>query len=460
MTSSDPSITTERAILNSEASEVILKVEGVSKKFAYSLRDVLKYGTLRLFREFLGLPSRSNRLEVGEFWALDDVSFELRRGETLGIIGRNGAGKSTVLKVVNGIFLPDGGRVAVKGTVAGLIEIGAGFQPNLTGRENVYIIASILGMTKEQVDRVFDDIIEFADIGKFMDSPVQSYSSGMIVRLGFAIHVFQKPDVLLADEILAVGDFEFQQKCLEKIAQIKKEVGMILVSHSMPTIVRFCDRAIVLDRGRVLFDGSPKEAVERMMFAEHRAPVVSRGGGGNPALQDPCGIGRQSYVTLSSGSRIPKAVFGGEYCNAQKISKVHCRWAFGRNGPERIADIFSEILVEISFHVKFPDTNLIIGIPVFSPDGQMITAFNTDASGCEIPVDPDGGVFGRLTIPCISLNPGEYVPCLAVVVNGAEFIYREVLEPIRIVSRSSRPEAHSVYFGLYSEKHSWNFSSD
>ncbi len=365
MISSKSSATTEQGIQETRNNEIILKVEGVSKKFSYSLRDVLKYGTKRLFREFLGLPSRTERLERGEFWALDEVSFELGRGQTLGIIGRNGAGKSSLLKIINGIFLPDRGRVAIKGTAAGLIEIGAGFQPNLTGRENIYVIASILGMTKQQVDAVFDDIIEFADIGRFIDSPVQGYSSGMIVRLGFAIHVFQKPDLLLVDEILAVGDFEFQQKCLEKITAMKQEMGMILVSHSMPTIARFCDRVILLNRGKIVLDGSPNEAVARMTLVGGRGSDEIEGESKRSSLEEPDDVVDQSSVVSFSGKRIVKALFGPEDPIRQDRRRLLAMVFRRPTDSGDVLEVFSEARLAISFSVKFPDAKLIIGVPIF-----------------------------------------------------------------------------------------------
>ncbi|MCK4325438.1 ABC transporter ATP-binding protein, partial [bacterium] len=183
--------------------DIAIKVEHVSKKFCKRLRHTMLYGTVDIARSTLGLLPHSGQLRVGEFWAVDDVSFELKRGETLGIIGPNGAGKTTVLKMLNGIFMPDKGKIIIKGRVGALIEVGAGFHPMLTGRENIYINGTILGMSKREIDKKFDDIVNFADIGDFIDSPVKHYSSGMYVRLGFAIAIHCEPDILLVDEVLA-----------------------------------------------------------------------------------------------------------------------------------------------------------------------------------------------------------------------------------------------------------------
>ena len=195
------------------------------------------YGVKDIGRNMFGLSSHSEKLRKNEFWAVDDVTFEIKKGETLGIIGANGSGKTTLLKMLNGIFWPDKGKIFVNGRVGALIQVGAGFHPMLTGRENVYINAAILGMSKKEVDEKFDDIVEFADIGNFLDTPVKFYSSGMFVRLGFAIAVHCEPNILLVDEVLAVGDEGFQNKCFNKIGELKKkETTTILVSHNMHII--------------------------------------------------------------------------------------------------------------------------------------------------------------------------------------------------------------------------------
>ena len=185
--------------------DVTVRADHVSKKYCKSLRTSMRYGIEDIGRNLLGLRSRSERLRPGEFWALEDVSFEVRRGEAVGIIGPNGSGKTTLLKLLNGIFWPDRGKITVRGRVSVLIELGAGFHSSLTGRENIYINAAILGMTKQETDDRFDAIVDFADIGDFIDTPVKYYSSGMFVRLGFAVAVHCDPDLLLIDEVLAVG---------------------------------------------------------------------------------------------------------------------------------------------------------------------------------------------------------------------------------------------------------------
>ena len=243
--------------------EIAIKVEHVSKKYCKSLKRSMYYGINDIGRNMFGLSSHSGKLRKNEFWALDDISFEVKRGETLGIIGPNGAGKTTLLKLLNGIFWPDRGKITVKGRVGALIAVGAGFHPLLTGRENVYINAAILGMTKKEVDEKFDDIIEFAGIGDFLDTPVKFYSSGMFVRLGFAIAVHCDPDILLVDEVLAVGDEGFQNKCFNKIGELKKNgTTVILVSHNMHIISTFTEKAVFLNGGKANYFNSVAEGIK------------------------------------------------------------------------------------------------------------------------------------------------------------------------------------------------------
>lgn len=201
-----------------------------------------------------------------EFKALQDVTFKVAGGETLGIIGRNGSGKSTALKLIAGVSAPSSGEVYVAGRVSPLIELGAGFHPDLTGRENVYLNGSILGMGDKEINEQFDAIVDFAELQEFMDTPVKRYSSGMYMRLGFAVAVHSSPEILLVDEVLSVGDAFFQEKCQQRMREFKQQgMTIVLVSHSAETIVNFCDRAIWLDHGRLVQDGPAREVVSEYM---------------------------------------------------------------------------------------------------------------------------------------------------------------------------------------------------
>jgi lipopolysaccharide transport system ATP-binding protein len=231
--------------------EIAVSVENVSKKYCKSLKRSMLYGVVDVGKNIFGLSSHSERLRKAEFWAVDDVSFKVKKGEILGIIGPNGSGKTTLMKMINGIFWPDKGKITVRGRVGSLIGLGAGFHQTLTGRENIYLNAAILGMTRQEADEKYDDIIDFADIGDFIDLPVKFYSSGMVARLGFAVAVHLEPDILLVDEALSVGDLSFRKKCAEKIDSLKNEMTMIIVSHSPRIIYRMCDRALILWDGRI-----------------------------------------------------------------------------------------------------------------------------------------------------------------------------------------------------------------
>ena len=239
--------------------DVLIRVEGVKKKFCRSLKRSLWYGMQDMAGEVLG-NSRHGQLREGEFWAVNDVSFELRRGDCIGLMGLNGAGKTTLLKMINGLIKPDGGRIEIRGRIGALIALGAGFNPILTGRENIYVNGSVLGLSKREIDDKIDEIIDFADIGDFIDSPLQSYSSGMAVRLGFSVASSIHPDVLILDEVLAVGDFRFRMKCYDRIARIREETAVVFVSHQIEHLRRICTHGIHLQGGMVHCMGKFDEA--------------------------------------------------------------------------------------------------------------------------------------------------------------------------------------------------------
>lgn len=258
----------------------LIQVAGLSKKFCTDLRTSLKYGVQDLAAEMVG-RERSHQLRPKEFWALNDVSFELHRGECLGLLGRNGAGKTTLLKMLNGLMKPDKGRIELRGRVGALIALGAGFNPVLTGRENIFVNAAVLGIPSSVVRQRLDEIIAFAELEDFIDMPVQNYSSGMNVRLGFSVAaVLLEPDILFLDEVLAVGDIGFAMKCLNRVREMMAHSAVIFVSHSMPMVSSFCTRALVMQRGRVMLDtddmGLAMDLYMRDFPVEHR--VTGTGG--------------------------------------------------------------------------------------------------------------------------------------------------------------------------------------
>lgn len=254
-------------------SDIAIKVEGLGKQYRlgvtrekyYSLRDSIMNTIKSPFRKFSRISGKAGR-ENEMFWALKDVSFEVKHGEVLGIIGKNGAGKSTLLKILSRITEPTEGRVKLFGRVGSLLEVGTGFHPELTGRENIYLSGAILGMRKSEISRKFDEIVDFAGIEKFLDTPAKRYSSGMYVRLAFAVAAHLDPEILLVDEVLAVGDVEFQKKCLGKMGEVAKGGRTIFfVSHNMVAITSLCSRAILLDAGTKAMDGPPQDVVNHYL---------------------------------------------------------------------------------------------------------------------------------------------------------------------------------------------------
>ncbi len=261
--------------------DVRVRVENLGKIFCQDLKRSLWYGAKDSLKDLI--PGRTSGrspgkdgtipLRKGEFWANQNISFELRKGECLGLIGHNGAGKTTLLKMLTGLIKPDVGRIEMRGRVGALIALGAGFNPILTGRENIYVNGSILGLSRREIDEKIDEIIEFSEIREFIDSPVQNYSSGMSVRLGFAIASALNPDILLLDEVLAVGDVSFQAKCFNMLASLRKQgTPFILVSHNMHQIARYCDKVLYLSHGKVQYLGESTKGIELFLNDMEGAP--------------------------------------------------------------------------------------------------------------------------------------------------------------------------------------------
>lgn len=254
----------QKIAVQPEDAEVLISVDRVSKKFCRDLKQSLLYGVQDIATELVGSRRKSDSLRAKEFWALKDVSFQLRRGEAIGLVGSNGAGKSTLLRIISGLIKPDTGCVKVSGRLAPLIALGAGFNPILTGRENIYANMSILGLSTPEIEERFQDVVNFAGIGNAIDSPVQTYSSGMAARLGFACAVHIEPDVLLIDEVLAVGDIKFKMKCHKKLAQLRESgTAFILVSHNSHSILNVCASSIYLSKGQLITSGETESVIRK-----------------------------------------------------------------------------------------------------------------------------------------------------------------------------------------------------
>lgn len=339
--------------------DIAIKVEHVSKKYCKSLKRSMFYGLKDIARNTLGLSSHSDKLRKNEFWAVNDISFEVRRGETLGIIGPNGSGKTTILKMLNGIFWPDKGKITIRDNVGALIEVGAGFHPMLTGRENVYINGAILGMSKKETDEKFDDIVKFAAIDDFIDVPVKFYSSGMFVRLGFAVAVHCEPDILLVDEVLAVGDSAFRTKCYQKLNEIKrkKNVAIVLVSHNLYSVERFCDTGIFLYNGTIQSYGEIQKVIQDYQS------MISR--------------------LLEEQENLADVIPGMPYCT-KEVEIIDVKY-LDRNGKEQ--EEFSpgdSLGIRVEYEAKHTIHNPIFQISLNNREGVHVSIFGTHIDEIDI----------------------------------------------------------------------------
>lgn len=354
-----------------------IRFEQVSKKF------ILHLERPRSFQELVISLFRRNRGSREEFWALRDVSFTVHQGETVGLIGPNGAGKSTVLKLISRIIEPTSGRTEINGRIGALLELGAGFHPDLTGRENVYLNGSILGLSRAQIQRKLNDIVAFAELERFIDVPVKHYSSGMYVRLGFSVAVHTDPQILLVDEVLAVGDQAFQARCLERISQMRQQgITTLLVSHGLDTVRRMCDRAVWLDRGQVQAVGLADDVVASYLSQVWKGPGIQL-----VAHGDAVGRGRRWG---SGEATITNVEF--------RDGTGHLRHVF------RTGDVF---VARIRYQAHRPIHRPAFGIAIYRDDGIHVTGPNTVQSGQEIEVIDGEGTVDYM-IESLPLLPGRY----------------------------------------------------
>lgn len=369
-----------------------------------------------------------------EFWALRDISFEVKKGETVGIIGRNGSGKSTLLQILCGIMLPTMGEVKIQGRISALLELGAGFSPQFTGRENVYMNGAIMGLTKEEVDEKFQSIVDFADIGEFIDQPVRTYSSGMYVRLAFAAAINVDPDILVVDEALAVGDARFQKKCYDKMNSLKKSgTTIIIVTHAHDTLKTFSTKAVLLDAGRMLQVGDPGEVV--LKYMQLSFPDVTEQEGGTGSELGFSGIkiadvslereAEQDYcfeIIPSKDDEAKSFGAGGAWVNWIKIFGLRKSNMFygGEKLEVQISFSWDRAIVEKTMIANSLLNNLILGCGFDNVKGVTIFGFNTFDAG--IFIDPLKTNTGRVSfiIQMPILMGGSYFMYPAVVVGTQE----------------------------------------
>lgn len=361
-------------------SEIAVEVCGIWKKFHRgefhdSLRDLLP----ALGKRLLGRRPPSDQLDKGDFWALRDVSFEVRRGEVLGLVGANGAGKSTLLKVLAKILRPNRGYFRVDGRLRALIEIAAGFHPDLTGRENIYLNGSILGMKKSEIDQKFDEIVAFAGIEEALDTPVKRYSSGMFARLGFAVAAHLEPEILLVDEVLAVGDAAFQAKCLGKMRHVAGEGRtVIFVSHNMKAVTQLCSRAVALEHGRVVMEGPAQQVV-------------------TDYLTKAFDLRASGVCELPDAPELPLAVHRVQICGSDGAPGT----LFPRSRP---------LVIDIEGEVRRPDKPYIIALDVRTLDDLLLFRTHSFEQQQSFDILRHSGPFHlRCTIPADLLPSGKYL---------------------------------------------------
>jgi ABC-type polysaccharide/polyol phosphate transport system ATPase subunit len=324
-----------------------------------------------------------------EMWALRNVSFDVKEGEALGIVGHNGAGKTTILKLLSSITLPTCGEITIRGRLAALVEVGSGFHPELSGRENVYLHGAMLGMGRAEITRKMDSIIEFSGVEKYIDVPVKRYSSGMYVRLGFAIVAHLDPDILLLDEVLAVGDVAFQAKCLDRIAELRRSGRTIVfVSHDLAAVYRVCDRALLLDRGRVVLDGPPRSVIhdyQQMTFAS---------AGSSAAQHDP--EKRAECVSASFSSTDPSDLIRTGY----------------------------PMMARLSYRANARVSDAIFRMSLYWPSGYLCAQLTNESSGPPLDLEPGSGTI-EFYCPTLPVVPGFYRIDLAIETNGRELDLRQ-----------------------------------
>jgi lipopolysaccharide transport system ATP-binding protein len=378
-------------------SNILIKAENISKHYRLGRlgsnsvkEDIRNWWRKTVHSSQADLPDIPGK-KTGHLWALRDINFEVSQGEVLGVVGKNGAGKSTLLKIISRITLPTTGRIRGKGRTASLLEVGTGFHNELTGRENIYLNGHIMGMKKKEIDRKFEEIVEFSGVERFLDTPVKRYSSGMYVRLAFAVAANLDPEILIVDEVLAVGDSEFQKKCLGKMKEVSSQEGktILFVSHNMQAMRNLCQRTIVLDKGSISDMGDPDTVISRYLKNEKSQNLV------------------QDFADIETAP-------GNEFISVNKI-RLSPQYV---NGMDLI-DIRTPLLVNFAFWYKgSKPIDLIVGIHLFNFAGECIFDL-----GSEPILARPGLIIGECLIPGNFLNDGSYYISIVFVKDSTIRLY-------------------------------------
>lgn len=405
-------------------SDTLIKVENITKKFCRKLKRSLWYGIKDMGAELIGRNNSHKDLRKDEFWAIKDVSLEVKRGNTLGLIGRNGAGKTTLLRMLNGLIKPDAGRIEIRGRMQALIALGAGFNPILTGRENVYVNASVLGIPKAEIDRRFDEIVDFSGIEEFIDTPVQNYSSGMAVRLGFAVAINMEPDMLLIDEVLAVGDVRFRAKCHRKLGELKeKGVPWILVSHDMGTIRNQTNRVIFLENGKIKYVGSPEKAISSYLYSLSKEDLK-----------------KNKEQRFNLNVKIPLKTHDVQIINIALLDE--------NNKKKDIFKTGDPLIIKIDYIAHQKIESLSFGIAIYGSDGICYLGTNTDADGVEIDsIEGQGSVYYKM----------RFLPLLSGIFRVRVDIADKYMGMLDSDTDAACIRVHGGKFGIgmFNPEHSW-----
>jgi len=435
---------------------IAIRVQNLSKCYQIydTPRDRLKQFVMPRLQ---GLAGQTPKQYFREFWALRDVSFEVKKGETVGIIGRNGSGKSTLLQMICGTLNPTTGSVETHGRIAALLELGSGFNPEFTGRENVYLNAAVLGLSKDEVDNRFDDIASFADIGQFVDQPVKTYSSGMMVRLAFAVQSQIDPDILIVDEALSVGDAKFQAKCFDRLRQLKDNgTSILLVTHSSEQIVTHCSNAILLNNGAKLESGEPRRVVNRyldLLFGKEKKPLETEAQGNRSAS-------KSGELVASIGEAAYKLSNRDDVFSTRTGYNPHeYRWGDGTvsildfhlaaDGEPYPSAVTTGQTICLAVSVQFNSDLLrpILGITIKTKEGVTVYGVNSESLGCDefqILGQKASVVHAEANFKC-RLAPGDYFISLGVATRHREEV---IPHDRRYDSIHIQVRPHRGFFGL------------
>ncbi len=399
--------------------DLVVSIDNLSKKFCRHLKRSLFYGIQDITAELTGRQRQGQTLRSQEFWALHNISFQLRRGEALGLVGSNGAGKSTLLRIISGLINPDTGSVKIKGRVAPLIALGAGFNPILSGRENIYANMSILGLSTQQIRRKFDEVVDFAEIWDAIDAPVQTYSSGMAARLGFACAIYVEPEILLIDEVLAVGDIKFRMKCYKRLAQQRKKgTAFILVSHNSHNILNICESAVYLNKGQVVAVGESETVI-------------------NQYEQD---LGLNGIEQVNGLLKLPPKPqdqsMGIDITTLSFKDEVDNTLKYLTSGKT------SYLSVECQANISVDNVNLGVKIRSLSGENEMVLYLTSASDDCLFNIKP-GKIELQLQFAQLGLIPGVYNAKIYLKSGICSF---DIVESFRFTVKSARPMSRCMYY--------------